>query len=208
MIIIGGGPAAYTAALYAARANLKPLVIEGSNAGGQLTTTSLVENYPGFPAGVQGPELVKLIREQAGRFGAEYISEDVASVDLKPNSKKIVVGTTTHEARAVIIATGAKARMLGIPSEARLWGKGVSTCATCDGFFFKNKHVAVVGGGDSAMEESLFLARVVAKVTVIYRGEKLKASSIMQARAKENPKIEFIWNSVVEEVLGETHVMV
>ena len=206
VVIIGGGPAGLTAALYTARANLKPLVIEGKAPGGQLTTTTEVENFPGFPQGVQGPELVRLMREQAARFGATYITEDVTRVELAGTTRRVHTESTMVEAKVVILALGARAKMLGLPSEARLFGKGVSTCATCDGFFFRGKEVVVVGGGDSAMEEALFLARLVNKVIVIHRRDVLKASKIMQERAKANPKIAFLWNTGIEEVLGENNV--
>lgn len=204
IIIIGSGPAGYTAAIYAARANLEPLLIASSvEAGGELMNTTEVENYPGFPEGVQGPELMEHFQAQAERFGTEVLYDDVTSVDLTGEVKKVTVGSgETHEALAVIIATGSAYRKLGIESEDRLSGHGVSWCATCDGFFFRNKVIAVVGGGDSAMEESTFLTRFADKVYVIHRKDTLRASKIMQDRAFANDKIEFLWNSTVEEILG------
>ena len=204
VIIIGSGPAGYTAALYAARANLRPMVFEGSvTAGGALMTTTEVENYPGFPDGVLGPELMDAMRKQAERFGAELITEDVTEVDLRADPKVVTVSGENHLAKTVIIATGSKYRELGVPGEKRLAGRGVSWCATCDGFFFRGKDIAVVGGGDSAMEEALFLTRFANSVTVIHRRDSLRASKIMQDRAFANPKVRFVWDSQVTELLGE-----
>jgi len=207
VIIIGSGPAGYTAALYAARAQLKPLVFEGSvTAGGALMNTTDVENYPGFPDGILGPELMDAMRKQAERFGAQLRPEDVTEVDLKAEPKRVVVDGETHLARTVIIATGSRYRELVVAGEKRLAGHGVSWCATCDGFFFRQQDIAVVGGGDSAMEEALFLTRFADSVTVIHRRDALRASKIMQERAFANPKITFQWNSVVTEVLGDDRV--
>ena len=208
LIIIGSGPAGYTAAIYAARANFKPLVFASSvEAGGELMNTTEVENFPGFPEGIMGPELMGKMQEQAAKFGAEIVLDDVVSVDLTGDIKKVTVGSgETHEALAVIFATGSANRKLGLPSEDRLSGYGVSWCATCDGFFFRQKTIAVVGGGDSAMEEANFLTRFADKVYVIHRSESLRASKIMQDRALANPKIEFVWNATVTEILGETAV--
>lgn len=208
VIILGTGPAGLTAALYAARANLKPLVVEGAEPGGQLTLTTVIENFPGWPEGIQGPELMDNMRRQAERFGAEYQWGKAVAVDLSdPKVKKITLDDgSTLEARAVIISTGASARLLGLPREKELIGRGVSTCATCDGFFFTGKKIAVVGGGDSAMEEALFLTRYASEVNIIHRRDQLRASKIMQDRARENEKIKFVWNSVVEELLGENNL--
>ena len=207
VIIIGSGPAGYTAALYAARARLHPLVFEGSvTAGGALMNTTDVENFPGFPDGVLGPDLMDAVRKQAERFGAELVAEDVTEVDLAGTPKVIKVGVDTHLARTVIIATGSGYRELGVPGEKRLSGHGVSWCATCDGFFFRDQDIAVVGGGDSAIEEATFLTRFARSVTVVHRRDALRASRIMQDRAMANAKIRFAWNSEVVEVLGDDRV--
>jgi thioredoxin reductase (NADPH) len=205
VIIIGSGPAGYTAGIYAARAGLKPLLIASSvEAGGELMKTTEVENYPGFPDGLMGPDLMMKFQAQAEHFGTEVLLQDVVEVDLKANPKIVKLGNgESFEAKTVILATGAAYRELGLPNEKELSGHGVSWCATCDGFFFREKTIAVVGGGDSAMEEATFLTRFASKVYVIHRRNELKASKIMQDRAKANPKIEFIWNSGVEELLGE-----
>ncbi|MBS3137891.1 thioredoxin-disulfide reductase [Candidatus Woesearchaeota archaeon] len=200
VIIIGGGPAGLTAALYTARANLFPLVIEGSKAGGQLMLTTEIENFPGFALGINGPELIDIIHKQAERFGAQFISEDVIKVDFSKRPFKVFTEENTYEARTVIVSTGASTKWLNLPSEQKLIGKGVSSCATCDAYFYKDKDVVVVGGGDSALEESLFLTKFANKVTIIHRRDELRASKIMQDRAKKNPKISFIWNTVVEEI--------
>jgi thioredoxin reductase (NADPH) len=213
LIIIGSGPAGYTAAIYAARADLHPLVFEGSvTAGGALMNTTDVENFPGFPDGIQGPDMMEKLRAQAERFGAELVPDDVVSVKLHGEIKEVVTGDpqwggeTVHRARAVVIATGSAYRELGLPNEKRLAGHGVSWCATCDGFFFRDQDIAVVGGGDSALEEATFLSRFARSVTIVHRRDKLRASKIMQARAMADPKITFRWNAVVVDVLGENRV--
>jgi thioredoxin reductase (NADPH) len=207
VIIIGSGPAGCTAALYAARAQLKPLVFEGSvTAGGALMNTTDVENYPGFPGGIMGPELMDAMRKQAERFGAKLVGEDVTEVDLKADPKRVIVEGEIYLAKAVILATGSGYRELGVPGEKRLGGHGVSWCATCDGFFFRDQDIAVVGGGDSAMEEATFLTRFGRTVTVIHRRDSLRASKIMQERAFANPKIKFRWNSEVTEILGDKKI--
>jgi thioredoxin reductase (NADPH) len=206
LIIIGGGPAGYTAALYAARANLDPLVIEGFQWGGQLMITSDVENYPGYSEGVLGPEMMKDFRLQAGRFGAEFISDDVTRVDFSEQPFRVYVGDDEYRAQAIIIATGANARQLGLESERTLQGRGVSYCAVCDAAFFREKEVVVVGGGDSAMEEATFLTKFADKVTVVHRREEFRASQIMEDRARANDKIEFVTGAVVDEVIGDAGV--
>jgi thioredoxin reductase (NADPH) len=204
VIIIGSGPAGYAAALYTARAQLNPLVFEGSvTAGGALMNTTDVENFPGFPDGILGPDLMDAMRKQAERFGAQLHAEDVTEVDLKSDPKRVISEGETYLARAVIIATGSRYRELGVPGEKKLSGHGVSWCATCDGFFFREQEIAVVGGGDSAMEEALFLTRFARTVTVIHRRDALRASKIMQERAFANPKIKFRWNSEVTDILGD-----
>jgi thioredoxin reductase (NADPH) len=206
VVIIGSGPAGYTAGLYTARAGLKPLLIEGVQYGGALMNTTEVENYPGFPDGVTGPELMDMMRKQAERFGAEIISDDATAVDLTGHTKTVTVGAETYQTRTVILAMGSAYRELGLPNEKRLAGHGVSWCATCDGFFFRGKDIAVVGGGDSAVEEATFLTRFGESVTMVHRRDHLRASKIMADRAMTNPKISFAWNSTVEDVLGEDSV--
>ena len=202
VIIIGSGPAGLTAAIYAARADLKPIVIEGSQTGGQLTITTDVENYPGFPDGIMGPELVMDMKRQAERFETQFVSGDVTSVDFSKSPFTINTGNVSYRAKTVIIATGASARWIGIESEVRLRGSGVSGCATCDGFFFKGKDVVVVGGGDTAVEEAIFLTKFADRVSIVHRRDQLRASKIMQDKASKNEKLSFIWNSVVEDILG------
>jgi thioredoxin reductase (NADPH) len=206
VVIVGSGPAGYTAAVYTARANLKPLVIEGVQYGGALMNTTEVENYPGFVDGIQGPDLMDHMRKQAERFGAELISDDATALDLTGDIKKVTVGGETYLARTVILAMGSAYRMLGVPNEDRLMGHGVSACATCDGFFFRGQDIAVVGGGDSAMEEATFLTRFADRVHLLHRRDAFRASKIMQDRALSNDKIQVHWNTVVDDVLGEDKV--
>jgi thioredoxin reductase (NADPH) len=203
MIIIGSGPAGLTAAIYAARANLKPLMIEGEEAGGQLMITTEVENFPGFEHGITGPDLIAVMRKQAERFGTRFITRNVTKVDFSVRPFKVFIGDKLHLAKTVVVSTGASAKLLGLPSEKQYMSRGVSACATCDGAFFKNLEVGVIGGGDTAMEEANFLTRFASKVYVIHRSESFRASKIMLDRAKANPKIEFIMNTSIDEVLGD-----
>lgn len=206
VIIIGSGPAGLTAALYSSRANLSPLVIEGFEAGGQLMLTTEVENYPGFVDGIMGPELMATFRKQALRFGSTFITEDVTRVDFSERPFKVYVGDTTYTGDSIIVATGASAKMLGLENEKRLMGRGVSTCATCDGAFFKDRDLIVTGGGDSAIEEANFLTRFASNVNLVHRRDQLRASKIMQDRAFANPKIDFTWNSQISDVLGDQNM--
>lgn len=206
VIIIGSGPAGLTAAIYTARANLNPLMVEGYSSGGQLMLTTEVENFPGFPEGRMGPDLMMDFRAQAEKFGTRFITEDVTKVDFSQRPFIVDVDGVIHRAKSVIVATGATAKLLGLESEKRLMGHGVSTCATCDGAFFKNKPICVVGGGDSALEEAIFLTRFASRVYLIHRRDKLRASKIMQDKAFANEKIEFVWNSEIEEILGDKKV--
>jgi thioredoxin reductase (NADPH) len=206
VIIIGSGPAGYTAAIYTARANLNPLVFEGVQYGGALMQTTKVENFPGFVEGIQGPELMDTLRKQADRYGAELIADDVTSVDLTGSVKTAFVDGQRYDTTTVVLAMGSAYRSLGMPNEQRLSGRGVSWCATCDGFFFRDEHIAVIGGGDSALEEAMFLSRFAEAVTVVHRRDTLRASKIMQKRAFDNPKISFRWNTIAEDVTGDDRV--
>jgi thioredoxin reductase (NADPH) len=206
VIIIGSGPAGYTAAIYTARANLNPLVFEGVQYGGALMQTTKVENFPGFVEGIQGPELMDTLRKQADRYGAELIADDVTSVDLTGSVKTAFVDGQRYDTTTVVLAMGSAYRSLGMPNEQRLSGRGVSWCATCDGFFFRDEHVAVIGGGDSALEEAMFLSRFAEAVTVVHRRDTLRASKIMQKRAFDNPKVSFRWNTIAEDVTGDDRV--